>query len=125
MVRRFRGILKNFYVTQEENQLLNHRVKMSRHKDFSSYARHILLHPRTMEVRIDMSGLEGALHQMKRIGNNLNQIVKISHQTGQVSMEQVAEVKEIFSELEHLIRSELKLPPGKLARKYGYSKESK
>ncbi|CYV12826.1 mobilisation protein [Streptococcus suis] len=123
MAKRFRGILKNFYVTQEENQLLNHRVKTSRHKDFSSYARHILLHPRTKEVRVDTSSLESVSYEIKRLGNNLNQIVKVVHQTGHIGIEQMAEVEKIFSELDHLVRSELKLPPSQLLKKYGGREE--
>ncbi|HEL1566216.1 TPA: plasmid mobilization relaxosome protein MobC [Streptococcus suis] len=123
MSKRFRGILKNFYVTQEENQLLNHRVKMSRHKDFSSYARHILLHPRKKEILVDTSGLQDLVVQIRRIGNNINQITKVAHQTGDVTMEQVMEVENQVLELDRLIQAELKLPASQLLKKYGGREE--
>lgn len=123
MSKRFRGILKNFYVTQEENQLLNHRVKMSRHKDFSSYARHILLHPWKKEILVDTSGLQDLVVQIRRIGNNINQITKVAHQTGDVTMEQVTEVENQVLELDRLIQAELKLPASQLLKKYGGREE--
>lgn len=118
-VNRLRGIVKKFYVTAEENQILQQRVKHSRQADFSSFARKKLLHPKQEEIYVDTSELKELVFQAKCIGNNINQITRTVNQTKELTAEQVSEIKKELETLTLLVQEELKLSPSQMKQKYG------
>ncbi|HEM3610141.1 TPA: plasmid mobilization relaxosome protein MobC [Streptococcus suis] len=81
MANRYRTNLKKVFLTDQELTALNNRISQSRCKTFSAYARKILLNPNMTFLTIDTSNYDDLVFELKRIGNNLNQIARTVNQT--------------------------------------------
>ncbi|HEL1742543.1 TPA: plasmid mobilization relaxosome protein MobC [Streptococcus suis] len=81
MENRYRTNLKKVFLTDQELANLNDRIAQSRCKNFSHYARRVLLNPNMTFLTIDTSNYEDLVFELKRIGNNLNQIARTVNQT--------------------------------------------
>lgn len=76
MENRYRTNLKKVFLTDQELATLNDRIGQSGCKNFSAYARKVLLNPNMTFLTIDTSNYEELVFELKRIGNNLNQIAR-------------------------------------------------
>ena len=81
MANRYRTNLKKGFLTDQELTALNNRISQSRCKTFSAYARKVLLNPNMTFLTIDTSNYDDLVFELKRIGNNLNQIARTVNQT--------------------------------------------
>jgi len=81
MVYRYRTNLKKVFLTDPELHQLNERIAKSTCQNFSVYARKVLLNPNMTFLTIDTSNYEDLVFELKRIGNNLNQIARTVNQT--------------------------------------------
>ena len=64
------------YVTERERDALKRRARRAR-MTVGAYARHALIHSNDLTVvQIDTAPFEGALHELRKIGGNLNQIAR-------------------------------------------------
>lgn len=81
MENRYRTNLKKVFLTDQELATLNDRIGQSSCKNFSAYARKVLLNPNMTFLTIDTSNYEDLVFELKRIGNNLNQIARTVNQT--------------------------------------------
>lgn len=77
----YRTNLKKVFLTNQELATLNDRIGQSGCKNFSAYARNVLLNPNMTFLTIDTSNYEELVFELKRIGNNLNQIARTVNQT--------------------------------------------
>ncbi|MFA9468741.1 SAG1250 family conjugative relaxase [Streptococcus sp. E24BD] len=76
MENRYRTNLKKVFLTDQELATLNDRIGQSGCKNFSAYARKVLLNPNMTFLTIDTSNYEELVFELKRIGNNLNQMIQ-------------------------------------------------
>lgn len=81
MENRYRTNLKKVFLTDQELATLNDRIGQSGCKNFSAYARKVLLNPNMTFLTINTSNYEELVFELKRIGNNLNQIARTVNQT--------------------------------------------
>ena len=76
MVYRYRTNLKKVFLTDSELYQLNERIAKSNCQNFSAYARKVLLNPSMSFVTINTDTYEQLVFELRRIGNNINQIAK-------------------------------------------------
>ncbi|HEL1934601.1 TPA: plasmid mobilization relaxosome protein MobC [Streptococcus suis] len=81
MENRYRTNLKKVFLTDQELATLNDRIGQSGCKNFSAYARKVLLNPNMTFLTIDTSNYDDLVFELKRIGNNINQIARTVNQT--------------------------------------------
>ncbi|MCK3974721.1 MobC family plasmid mobilization relaxosome protein [Streptococcus suis] len=74
-------MVEKVFLTDHELATLNDRIGQSGCKNFSAYARKVLLNPNMTFLTIDTSNYEELVFELKRIGNNLNQIARTVNQT--------------------------------------------
>ncbi|HEL0165385.1 transposase [Streptococcus equi subsp. zooepidemicus] len=76
MSERVRTILKKFYVTELQNEVLNQLVNDTGLQTFSNYARRMLFKETSLFMRFDE-----LIYSLRRIQNNLRQLSKIAEQS--------------------------------------------
>ena len=102
MSNRYRKNYKKFRVTEDENNRINKLVEESPFKSFQQYALNTLIQSEV--IFIDYSHLQDLITQVKRLGNNINQITKLAHQFDEISAQDInnltVQLKEVTSKLE-------------------------
>ncbi|AXQ79499.1 transposase [Streptococcus chenjunshii] len=81
MVDRYRTVLKKFYITESQNQALDYLISYTELRNFSSYARKMLFKKKPIVVTFDETAFESLIFSLRRIENNLNQLVRIAEQS--------------------------------------------
>ena len=76
MENRYRTNLKKVYLSDQELIILNKKLAQSQCPNFSYYARKTLLDPGMNFITIDTRGFQDLIFEIRRIGNNINQIAK-------------------------------------------------
>lgn len=99
MEYRYRTNLKKVFLTDGEVKQLNNRIAESRSKNFSDYARKVLLNPNMTFLTIDTSTYKELVFELRRIGNNINQIACGINQTHFISQEQLKSLSQGLNEL--------------------------
>nr|WP_158015164.1 plasmid mobilization relaxosome protein MobC [Streptococcus acidominimus] len=107
------------YLSDSENQQLISRMREMGSRTFSEYARWALLYPERSIVKIDTSGYEELMRELTRIGNNINQLARLSHQEQQVSSFTVEQLNESFEQLLLEIKVEFSASVKKVEEHYG------
>lgn len=104
--KRYRSFRKEVYFTEAEYNFINKKVKNSPFTNFQNFARIMLI---TGEVKmIDYSELKKLNGQINRVGNNINQIVKIAHYFDEISNEDIQEIKQNVNYMKALVEAALK-----------------
>ena len=104
--KRFRNKKRTFRLTEKENELLNLKIKSSPYDNFQNYARHMLL---TGEIHyVDYSELKELKWEINKIGNNINQVVKLANQFEEISQEDIEGLLETIQKVEILVTNKLK-----------------
>lgn len=81
MSERVRNILKKFYVTELQNEILNQLVNDTDLQTFSNYARWMLFKETSLFIQFDDSQFEELIYSLRYIENNLRQLSKIAEQS--------------------------------------------
>lgn len=89
MVYRYRTNLKKVFLTDSELHQLNERIAKSNCQNFSVYARKVLLNPNMSFVTINTDTYEQLVFELRRIGNNINQIARAINQSHLISQNQL------------------------------------
>lgn len=118
-VRRNRAILKRVFLDEVEVNLLVMNMNSFGMKKFSTYARRMLLYPQLPVINIDTSEYERVTRELKRIGNNLNQVAKLANQNKQVDVQMIIQLEELVQELKGEISRDLALKVEEVKIKYG------
>lgn len=109
---RYRAILKKVYVNQEEEAIIQYHMERMGINNFSNYARKVLVNPAFLEIH--QEGSEATLFQLKRIGNNINQIaVKFNERNAdlndiQALKQSVGELIELVKQSDRTMKAELR-----------------
>lgn len=118
---RVRTKQKKVRLTEEENELLKRRIDNSPYDNFQNYARHMLL---AGEIHyVDYSELKELKWEINKIGNNINQVVKLAHQFEEISQEDIEELLEIIQQVEILVTNKLKKEISKEKKTNGIHKK--
>ncbi|CAK1227975.1 plasmid mobilization protein [Fructobacillus evanidus] len=93
---RKRKIVKRVSLTEQENQVLNQRVRASQSPSFQNYALQMLLTGQV--VHRDFSELKQLRFEVAKLGANVNQLARAAHVYRQVDVEVVEEMMTSFQE---------------------------
>lgn len=104
--KRYRSFRKEVYFTEAEYNFINKKVEQSPFNNFQNFARIMLI---TGEAKIvDYSELKKLNGQINRLGNNINQIVKLAHYFDEISNEDIQEIKQNVNYMKALVEAALK-----------------
>ncbi len=109
MANRERNQQVKFYVTEEERNLIEDKMKESGIKNMGAYLRKMAIDGHIFIL--DNMPLKEMNSMMTRFGSNMNQIAKRVNSTNAIYTEDMEEIKEMIKELWQLQKSILsKLP---------------
>ena len=104
--KRYRSFRKEVYFTEAEYNFINKKVEQSPFNNFQNFARIMLI---TGEAKIvDYSELKKLNGQINRLGNNINQIVKLAQYFDEISNEDIQEIKQTVNYMKELVEAALK-----------------
>ena len=109
MANRERKNELKIYLSDDEQYILEQKVKASGMKSKSSFLRHQILYGYVYDI--DYSELREYNAALGRIGNNLNQIAKRMNATSNVYAADVKEVKELMKKVWDTQKSMLSKQP--------------
>jgi len=92
-------------VSPEEKQLIQKKMSQYRTKNFSRYARKMLIDGYV--IHLDLSDFQRLSAEVNAVGSNINQIAKIANTTGTVFEKDITEAKERVEEIWRLLKSYL------------------
>ena len=98
-----------FYLSDDEQYILNTKFKASGMKSMSAFLRKLILYGYVYDV--DYSYLRNYNTELGRISSNLNQIAKRVNSTGNIYQEDINEVKELMNEVWRTQKSMLSKQP--------------
>ena len=98
-----------FYLSDDEQYILNTKFKASGMKSISALLRKLILYGYVYDV--DYSYLRNYNTELGRISSNLNQIAKRVNSTGNIYKEDMDEVKELMNEVWRTQKSMLSKQP--------------
>lgn len=97
MENRTRSVQLIIRVTEDERRLIDKKMKLIPTLNLSAYARKMLIDGYI--INLQLPELKAHSAQLQKIGNNVNQIVKRMNQTGSLYTADVAEIKQIMTEV--------------------------
>lgn len=119
MVYRYRTNLKKVFLTDSELHQLNERIAKSHCQNFSVYARKVLLNPNMSFVTINTDTYDQLVFELRRIGNNINQIARVINYSHLISQEQLNELRKRIGELVTEVEKEFQVKIKKLKEFHG------
>ncbi len=91
--------------SKEENEYLKKKIEDSPFNNFQNYARILCL---TGEVKVvDYSKLLELNNEVRRMGNNINQMAKLAHQFEEIAPEDIKDLTDLILEVKNLISTKL------------------
>ena len=120
MEHRYRINLKKVFLSDIELNQLNRNIDQSSCQSFSEYARRTLLDPGMNFITIDTNGYQDLVFELKRIGNNINQIARSVNQSQLISSEELQELKKGIAELIKEVEKEFTIQAQKLREFNGH-----
>ena len=109
MANRKRPIVLRCPVTEQERDLILQKMEQIPTKNFSAYARKMLIDGYV--IKVDYSELKTVTAEIQKIGANVNQIAKRVNATGNVYEQDIAEIKGALAEIWRLQRLSLLKAP--------------
>ena len=119
MIYRYRTNLKKVFLTDPELHQLNERIAKSNCKNFSVYARKVLLNPNMSFVTINTDTYDQLVFELRRIGNNINQIARAINQSHLISQDQLQELSKGVGELIKEVDKEFQVEVKRLKEFHG------
>ena len=98
-----------FYLSDDEQYILNTKFKASGMKSMSAFLRKLILYGYVYDV--DYSYLRNYNTELGRISSSLNQIAKRVNSTGNIYQNDMNEVKELMNKVWHTQKSMLSKQP--------------
>ena len=98
-----------FYLSDDEQYILDEKFRLSEMKSKSAFLRKLILYGYVYEV--DYSYLRNYNTELGRISSNLNQIAKRINSTEHIYQEDMKELKELMNQVWHTQKSMLSKQP--------------
>ena len=105
MANRKRKFVLRVPVTPEERALIQQKMAQLGTKNFSAYARKMLIDGYI--IQIDHSDIKAMTAEIQKIGVNVNQIARRVNATGNAYQEDIEEIKGVLAEIWRLQRRTL------------------
>ncbi len=104
-MKRERPIQKLIRMTEDEENFIIDKMRSSNIKKFQHFALMMLIQGEVTFV--DYSELRQLVYEVKKIGTNVNQVVKLAHQFSDISAIDIQQLTQSLDTLAHLVESEL------------------
>ena len=105
MSGRKRTVQIKFYVTEEEKNLIEEKMKLIPTRNMTAYLRKIAIDGYVIQV--DHTDIKAMTAEIQKIGVNVNQIAKRVNSAGSVYQEDIDEIKGVLNEIWRLQRLSL------------------
>ena len=102
MENRKRKIVLRVPVTQEERELIEQKMVLLHTKNFSAYARKMLIDGYI--VNMDTTDIRAQTAELQKIGVNINQIARRINSTGTVYAQDIEDIKGALTQIWQLQR---------------------
>ena len=102
MTNRTRKIVLRVPVTPEEQELIRQKMALLHTRNFSAYARKMLIDGYV--VQIDTTDIRAQTAELQKIGVNINQIVRRLNSMGPLYTQDVADIKGALAQIWQLQR---------------------
>lgn len=102
MTNRTRKIVLRVPVTPEEQELIRQKMALLHTRNFSAYARKMLIDGYV--VHIDTTDIRAQTAELQKIGVNVNQIARRLNSMGQLYTQDVADIKGALAQIWQLQR---------------------
>ena len=102
MTNRTRKIVLRVPVTPEEQELIRQKMALLHTRNFSAYARKMLIDGYV--VHIDTTDIRAQTAELQKIGVNVNQIARRLNNMGQLYTQDVADIKGALAQIWQLQR---------------------
>ena len=102
MTNRTRKIVLRVPVTPEEQELIRQKMALLHTRNFSAYARKMLIDGYV--VHIDTTDIRAQTAELQKIGVNINQIARRLNNMGQLYTQDVADIKGAVAQIWQLQR---------------------
>lgn len=100
-----RPIQRVIRFNQNENDYINKKIEDSPFKNFQNFARTLLI---MGEVKVyDYSELKSLVSEVNKVGNNINQIVKLANQFDEVSAQDIQNLTATLTQLQQTVNHAL------------------
>ena len=105
MSGRKRTVQIKFYVTEEEKNLIEEKMKLIPTRNMAAYLRKIAIDGYVIQV--DYTDIKAMTAEIQKIGVNVNQIARRVNATGNAYQEDIEEIKGVLAEIWRLQRLSL------------------
>ena len=105
MAERKRAIQLKLWVTEDEKNLIEEKMKILGTRNFGAYARKMLIDGYI--IKVDYSEQRKLAAEVNKIGVNINQICKRINSTDRVYSEDVTELRKRMDEVWKLLKAKL------------------
>ena len=117
---RYRTNLKKVFLSDLELVKLNENISKSNCLSFSEYARRTLLDPGMNFITIDTNNYQDLIFELKRIGNNINQIARSINYSNLITKVELDELRKGIEELIVEVEKYFLIQSEKLRKFYGH-----
>ena len=114
---RIKNVVKQLFLTQEENARLLALMAEEEETNFSAYARKKLFNNELESWTVSFPEYEQSIEQLLQIGLSINVIAKLSTQVGMISQSDFIELGQLVTQLMEVVEKEISVIPQKKSRK--------
>ena len=115
--KRIRNVIKQVFLSEEENQKLLERMKQDGFSNFSRFARKQLLKPNFEVWIVRFQEYLSLTDRLLSVGRTINSIARGATQFGKISQQDLMELGRLMEELVELVEEQLKEDKQRIAKK--------
>lgn len=115
--KRIKNVLKQVFLTEEENVILLALMAEEEETNFSAYARKKLFNNELASWTVSFPEYEQLTEQLIQIGRSINVIAKLSSQVVMISQSDFIELGQLVTRLMEVVEKEISVTPQKKSRK--------
>ncbi|HHW3837864.1 transposase [Streptococcus anginosus] len=115
--KRIRNVIKQVFLSEEENQKLLERMKQDGFSNFSRFARKQLLKPNFEVWIVRFPEYLSLTDRLLSVGRTINSIARGATQFGKISQQDLMELGRLMEELVELVEEQLKEDKQRIAKK--------
>ncbi len=97
MANRKRNVQLHFMVTEHERSLIDIKMEQLGTKNMGAYLRKMAIDGYV--IHLDLSDIRELVTLLRRTGNNLNQLTKRVHETGNIYGEDIEDLRQSYDKL--------------------------
>lgn len=105
---RQRSNLQKFYLSDSELKILKQNMKVMGLKNKSDYFRDMILKGEKIVINFDYPNMDKLIYELNRIGNNINQIAKVTNEKKNIFNPEILELQNLVAQTNKIVADEFK-----------------